>query len=200
MGLNTSKINIGIIIGKFIETICCKLNLMKFLKITLLALLIVSCAPIHVNYDYDQAVNFNTYKTYQYYGSMDTGLSELDTKRLLNAIDAKMEAIGFSISENPDFFIDIKSEEYQGAQRQTVGVGVGGTGRNVGGGISIGLPIGQANINRQITIDFVDENKKQLFWQAISESSFNPKSSPEKREELLNAIVEKVLSSYPPKQ
>lgn len=173
---------------------------MKFFKITILALLIISCAPIHVNYDYDKEVDFSAYKTYQYYGSMETGLNELDTKRLLNAIDAKMQTKGFTISENPDFFIDIKTQEYQAAQQSTVGVGVGGTGRNVGGGISIGLPIGQANVNRQITIDFVDENKKQLFWQAVSESSFNPKATPEKREARLNAIVEKVLSSYPPEK
>ena len=170
---------------------------MRFLKATILALLIVSCAPIRVNYDYDKTTNFNNYKTYQYYADMETGLSELDTKRLLNAIDAKMETKGFSISETPDFFIDIKSEEYQAPQRQSMGVGLGGGGRNVGGGISIGLPIGQANVNRQITIDFVDENKKQLFWQAISESSFNPKGTPEKRETRLIAIVEKVLSGYP---
>ncbi|WP_298495204.1 DUF4136 domain-containing protein [uncultured Algibacter sp.] len=173
---------------------------MKFLKTTILAILIVSCAPIRVNYDYDKATDFSTYKTYQYYGNMETGLSELDTKRLLNAIDAKMETKGFNVSENPDFFIDIKSSEYQAVQRQTVGVGVGGSGRNVGGGISIGLPIGQANVNRQITIDFVDENKKQLFWQAISESSFNPNTTPEKRETRLNAIVEKVLTNYPPEK
>ena len=173
---------------------------MRFLKTTILTLLIVSCAPIRVNYDYDKTTNFNTYKTYQYYANMETGLSELDTKRLLNAIDVKMEANGFTISETPDFFIDIKSAEYQAAQRQTVGVGVGGGGRNVGGGISIGLPIGQANINRQITIDFVDESKKQLFWQAISESSFNPKATPEKREARLMAIVEKVLAGYPPEK
>lgn len=173
---------------------------MKFLNITILALLIISCAPIRVNYDYDKTTNFNTYKTYQYYGDMETGLSALDTKRLLNAIDANMETKGFTISETPDFFIDIKSQEYQDPQRQTVGVGVGGGGGNVGGGISIGLPIGQANINRQITIEFVDEAKKQLFWQAISESSFNPKATPEKREARLQAITEKVLLKYPPEK
>lgn len=173
---------------------------MKFLNISILALLIISCAPIRVNYDYDKATSFNAYKTYQYYGDMETGLSELDTKRLLNAIDANMETKGFTISETPDFFIDIKSQEYQDPQRQTVGVGVGGGGGNVGGGISIGLPIGQANINRQITIEFVDEAKKQLFWQAISESSFNPKATPEKREARLQAITEKVLLKYPPEK
>ena len=106
---------------------------------------------------------------------------------------------GFALAETPDFFIDIKSSEYQAPQRNNVGVGLGGGGGNMGGGISIGLPIGQPNVNRQITIDFVDENKKQLFWQAVSESNFKPNATPEKREELLNAIVEKVLLQYPPK-
>ncbi|MCF7561178.1 DUF4136 domain-containing protein [Sabulilitoribacter multivorans] len=172
---------------------------MRFLSIIIFFLFIVSCAPIYVNYDYDKTTNFQQYKTYNYYSDMETGLSELDTKRLLDALDLKMQAKGFSLSETPDFFIDIKSSQFQSAQRQTVGVGVGGGGRNVGGGISIGLPIGQANVNRQIIIDFVDENKKQLFWQAVSESSFNTNATPENREARLNAIVEKILTGYPPK-
>ena len=173
---------------------------MQFLKIIILTVLIVSCAPIRVSYDYDRAANFNTYKTYQYYSNLDTGLSDLDTKRLLNIIDAKMETKGYHLSENPDFFIDIKSTTIQNTQRQTVGIGIGGTGRNVGGGLSVGLPIGQANINRQIIIEFVDENKKQLFWQAISETSFRPNATPEKREAQFNAIIDKVLAGYPPEK
>lgn len=173
---------------------------MKFIKKIALFLLIASCSPIYVNYDYDKGTDFTKYIAYNYYSDMKTGLSELDTKRLLDALDLKMKAKGFVLSDTPDFFIDIKSSEFQASQRQTVGVGVGGGGGNMGGGISIGLPIGQANVNREITIDFVDENKKQLFWQAVSESNFNPKATPEKREARLNAIVEKVLVQYPPKK
>ena len=89
-------------------------------------------------------------------------------------LHANMKTKGLSLSDNPDFLINIQSSEFQESQRSSVGVGVGGGGRNVGGGISIGLPLGQANINRQITIDFADENKNGLFWQAVSESNFNP--------------------------
>ena len=165
----------------------------------ILAILIVSCAPIRVTYDYDLQTDFSHYKTYNYYKDMETGLSELDTKRLLDELDTSMAMRGFSLVETPDFFIDIKNEQFQLNQQNTVGVGLGGGGRNAGGGISIGLPIGQSNIKRQITIDFVDENKKQLFWQAVSESSFNPNGTPENREAKLKAIVEKILSKYPPK-
>lgn len=172
---------------------------MRLLSITIL-LALVSCAPIRVNYDYDRTTQFENYKTYQYFADMNTGLSELDTNRLLDALDAKMTEKGYSISKVPDFFIDIKSRSYQEAPKSTVGIGMGGTSGNVGGGVSVGIPVGQGNISREITIDFVDHGKKQLFWQALSESSYNPDASPEVRNKMLMAIVEKVLSQYPPEE
>ncbi|MBN4070289.1 DUF4136 domain-containing protein [Olleya sp. AH-315-F22] len=174
---------------------------MKYLKIICLLFLVSSCAPIKVNYDYEKTTDFKKYKTYNYYQDIETGMNELDTKRLLAAMDANLQSKGFSLSETPDFFINIQSSEYQNNQRNTVGLGlgVGGGGGHVGGGLSLGIPIGQSNINRQIIIDFIDENGKGLFWQAVSESSYNPKTSPEKRELSLNIIIEKVLTNYPPK-
>jgi len=177
-----------------------KLFVMKTFKIIVLTLLVVSCAPIRVNYDYEKTTDFNKYKTYNYYSDIKTGLNELDTKRLLSEIDVKLQSKGFTLSDTPDFFINIQSSEFQESQRNTVGVGLGGSGSNVGGGLSIGIPIGQSNINLQIIIDFIDENGNGLFWQAVSESSYNPKATPEKREAVLNAIVEKILLEYPPQQ
>jgi len=165
-----------------------------------IVLVVFSCAPIHVTYDYEKGTDFSKYKTYQYYADMETGLTAMDAKRLLDAFDLKMKEKGFSISETPDFLIDIKSHEFQTPQRSTVGVGLGGGGRNVGGGISIGLPIGQAEMNREIVVDFVDEKGKGLFWQSISESSFNTNATPETREARLNAIAAKILAKFPPKQ
>lgn len=173
---------------------------MKKILVLAIAVAFVSCAPIRVNYDYDKGTDFSKYKTYNYYSDMKTGMSELDTKRFLEALDAKLESLGIKFSENPDFFIDVKSSTYQSAQQNTVGVGLGTGGRNVAGGISIGLPIGQSSANRQITIDFVDENLKQLFWQAVSESTYTPNGTPGQRETQLKNVVEKVLSGYPPKK
>ena len=172
---------------------------MKLFRILILTLVAVSCATIRVNYDYDKQTNFSKYKTYNYYSDLETGMSELDTERLLDILDAKMKVKGFLLSETPDFYINIHSSEYLNTERNTVGVGVGGGGRHGGGGISIGLPIGQSKINRQIIIDFIDEKANGLFWQAKSESNFNPNESPEKREEGFRALVEKVMREYPPK-
>ena len=173
---------------------------MKIFKSLLLLLTVASCSPVHVNYDYEKGTDFTQYKTYNYYSNMETGLNELDTKRLLDVLDERLTAKGMNLSETPDFYINIQSSEFQEAQRNTVGVGVGGSGRNLGGGISIGIPVGQQNINRQIIIDFVDESKIGLFWQAVTETSINPNSSPEKKEERFKIIVDKVLEGYPPKK
>lgn len=171
---------------------------MKNFSILFVLVFITSCVPIRVNYDYEKTTDFKSYKTYNYYANLNTGLSELDNKRLLNALDNALQSSGYTLSETPDFFIDIKSNEYQEASRSNVGVGLGGGGRNIGGGISVGIPVGQNKLNRQIIFEFVDENKTGLFWQAVSESSYNPNATPEKRESLLNAIVAKVLDGFPP--
>ena len=174
---------------------------MKNLTFILFGLILFSsCNAIRVNYDYEKTADFSTYKTYDYYSDMKTGLSELDTKRLLNAMDAALQSKGYTLSDTPDFLIDIKSSEFRESQRNNVGVGVGGGGGNVGGGVSVGIPIGQNNLSREIIFDFVDEDKMGLFWQAVSESGYKPNASPEKREAQFAAIVAKVLEGFPPEK
>ena len=157
-----------------------------------------ACSSIRVQYDYDRGTDYSNYKTYNYYPDMQTGLNELDTKRLLRAMDSVLQTKGIQFSEEADFLINIESREFQLPQRNTVGVGVGGSGRNVGGGVSIGLPIGAANRETEIVFDFVDSRKDALFWQAISESSLRDNASPSTKEKVLQEIVAKVFSKYPP--
>ncbi len=170
---------------------------MKPILLVILVSITMSCAPIYVSYDYDQTVDFSKYRTYQYFGDMETGLNTLDTKRLLDAIDSTLYARGFRISDTPAILIDVKSSTHKNLQRETIGVGVGGTGGNLGGGITIGLPIGQQKTTQHLTFEFLDAKNNQLFWQAKSESGLNPKATPEQKEARLNAIVKKVFKKYP---
>lgn len=170
----------------------------KLLLLLGFSVIVLSCAAVRVNYDYERATDFNAYKTYNYYGDVPTGMSELDARRLLDAMDETLQTKGMNMSDSPDFLINIKSNTYQEAQRSNMGVGVGGGGGNVGGGISIGIPVGQAKVNQEIVFEFVDENKSGLFWQAISESTYQPNAKPEVKESQFKAIVDKVLSGYPP--
>jgi hypothetical protein len=77
-------------------------------------------------------------------------------------------------------------------------VGVGGTGGNVGGGVSIGLPLNRNNLEREIIFDLIDSQKDVLFWQAVSNSDYSENATPLNREKVLQQVVQKVFSKYPP--
>ncbi|WP_158974258.1 DUF4136 domain-containing protein [Cellulophaga sp. L1A9] len=172
---------------------------MKKIGFLIVLFLIVSCSAVRVNYDYDTKTDFTSYTTYNYYPDLVSGLSGLDEKRIIVLIDSTMQAKGIQLSEEPDFLINIQSNQFQAAQNNNVGVGLGSTGRNVGGGISIGIPVGQPKVEREIQIDFVDSQKEFLFWQAVSASGFKENTTPDAREQKLKQIVDKVFNKYPPK-
>ncbi|MBT8265033.1 MAG: DUF4136 domain-containing protein [Bacteroidia bacterium] len=170
---------------------------MKYAIYLIILVMMSSCATVNVKYDYDKQTDFNSYKTYNYYADMDSGLSGLDNNRLLNILDDALSEKGLSLAESPDFYINIQSVEFEDHQRNTVGVGIGGGRRNVGGGISVGLPLGSSKSNRELIVDFIDDDRG-LFWQAVAEASYNTNATPEKREANLKAIVDKILAGYPP--
>ena len=172
---------------------------MRYFVFLIFFFFICSCGSIRVNYDYDKETNFSNYTTYNYYLDMDTGLSELDEKRLLNLTDITLQIKGMVYSEEPDFLINITSESFQAPQNTSVGLGVGGNSRNVGGGVSVGIPVGQRKLQRQIRFEFVDAKKNELFWQADSQSTIKENMSPVLREQKLAELIDKVLSKYPPK-
>jgi len=173
--------------------------IMQNLLRVFLVLLFVSCNAVKVNYDYDKETDFSNYNTYNYYSDMETGLSELDNKRLFNALDIALQSKGLVFSEEPDFLIDIEGKSFQAPRNTSVGVGAGGTGRNVGGGVSVGIPVGSPKLEQQIRFDFVDAKKDALFWQAISSSSLKENMPPIVREQKFQELTQKVLSKYPPK-
>ena len=170
----------------------------RFLLLFLVYLLGISCSSVRVNYDYDKSVRFTDYATYDYFIDMETGLSQLDEKRLLRVLDSTLQTKGYSLSATPDFLVNILSQEFQKAPQSNVGVGLGGTNRNVGGGVSIGIPVGSSQWQRSIQFDFIDAKKNVLVWQAVSESGFRDNASPSVREEQLRKVVAKVFAAFPP--
>jgi len=171
---------------------------MRILFFSVVLIVLTSCRAVKVNYDYNDQTDFTAYSTYNYFGDMETGLSELDEKRLMDALDATLGEKGYMFAEEPDLFINIKSTVYQSQGGNNVGVGLGGGGGNIGGGLSIGIPVGGPKMTRELQIDFVDANKDMLIWQAISESPFREGDTPQEKSEKLQVVVDKVFSKYPP--
>lgn len=172
---------------------------MKPLVILSILVLMASCSSTKVNYDYEKATDFSAYTTYNFFGDMDTGLSELDEKRVLHALDITLQSKGLKFSDEPDIFINIKSDVFRTQPGNSVGVGLGGGGGNVGGGLSIGIPVGGPKLSRELLIDFVDAKKDILIWQAVSQSPFKEADTPVEKERKIQELVNKIFLKYPPK-
>ncbi len=170
---------------------------MKYLLLSLCTAFLISCGAA-VSYDYDKEADFSKYTSYNFFPEMQTGMSPLDDQRIIKATDSLLQQRGFIKSENPQFYINFYSKEFTSTSRNTIGIGVGGGGRNTGIGVSGGIPIGGRQVNQQLTLDFIDATRDALFWQALIESDFKERATPIQKETHFYNAIEKALKKYPP--
>lgn len=173
---------------------------MKIYRLLPLFIFFLSCKSPQAIYDYDEKAEFTAYSTYAIYPGLYTGLSQLDERRLIGSLEGQLQQEGLSPSENPDLFVNVYSEEFRQDNNSRLGVGVGGTGRNVGVGVSGGIPIGGPETFLRLTFDFIDARTDALVWQAVMESSFDLNADPSARQKRFDQIVQKALAGYPPKR
>ncbi|MFI8379289.1 DUF4136 domain-containing protein [Leeuwenhoekiella sp. NPDC079379] len=174
--------------------------MMKYFLVLVVSFFIISCGSTQVNYDYDEQINFSEYKTYNFLPDMQTGLSQLDANRLIDAIDIVMQQKGFVKSETPDLLINIISDQYRENSQNSVGVGVGGG--SYGGGLSIGagIPLGGSKDHQTITVDLVDSKQDMLIWQAVSDSNIVLNTNPQDRVSYYTKVSQKIFKNFPPEK
>lgn len=176
-----------------------ELYAMKQLFLLLISLFLVSCGAT-VAIDYDTKTDFTDFTTYQFYQDIDSGLNDLDNKRIMSAIENSLQNRGFTRTDYCRFYIDFYASESISESRNTLGIGIGGGGRNVGVGVSGGIPIGGRVINQQLTIDIIDATMDQeLAWQAKINGELSENATPEQREAYYISAIEKALQKFPPK-
>lgn len=172
---------------------------MKLLSILAFTLLLVSCGA-SVAVDYDKQVDFSTYNSYNYFPTIDSGLNELDDGRIKQVTDSLMQQRGFVKSETPQLYINFYARENISSSRNTIGIGVGGGGNNVGIAVSGGIPIGGKTIEQRLTLDFIDVLKDDLVWQAVADGEMKERATPAQKEAYYIEVIQKILNKYPPKK
>jgi hypothetical protein len=172
---------------------------MRYIPFILLTLIFISCGTT-VHYDYERSTDFSHYKSYNYYGNIESGLSQLDNNRIKRSIDSIIEQRGIVKSNSPDFLINFYASEMITTSGSSIGIGVGGGGGNVGVGVSGGIPIGGNSILQKMTIDLVDVSHDKLFWKAIVESKYSEKANPEQRNDHYNRLMLKIFKNFPPEK
>ena len=170
---------------------------MKTLKLIalLFAITLSSCSSVRVNADYDSKVSFSNFKTYAYLksGIDKAEISDLDKKRILNAIDDVLSTKGIIKSENPDLLISFFTKE---KERVDVYQNYG-----FGWGWNPYWGMGYSNVTTTpegtLFIDIIDAKTKELVWQG--EGSGYLTKNTEKKDARIKEFVSKILEQYPPK-
>ncbi|CAH0336791.1 hypothetical protein FVB9288_02511 [Flavobacterium sp. CECT 9288] len=174
---------------------------LKFIPVLLL-FVFASCSSVRVYSDFDNKADFTAYKTYAFHknGIDKVEISQLDKKRILNAIDRELSAKGMTKSENPDLLINIFTKE---RERVDVNQFNAGWGYGWGWGWNPFMWGGQNTIASTSTegtlfIDLIDAKKKELIWQG--EGVGNLTQNRRDKEERINEFVTKILEQFPPKE
>jgi len=170
---------------------------MRFIYSWVLAFLLISCGAV-VSIDYDKEVDFSAFNRYDFYPDIESGLSELDNKRIIKIVDSLMQDRNFIRSKNPDFLINFYADESVRNSGSTIGVGIGQSSRNSHIGISGGIPVGRNVVNQHLTVDFVDAKKDQLIWKAESGADYKEHITPEQKEKFFISVLSKILKKFPP--
>lgn len=177
---------------------------MKAIKLlpVLLLFVLASCTSVKVYSDYDTNVDFSPYKTYAFHkkGIDKVEISELDKKRILNAIDKELTKKGMTKSESPDLLINIMTKEREriDVNQFSAGWGYGwGWGWNpfMWGGNNTFVSSSTEGI---LFIDLIDAKKKELVWQGEGIGYLT--ENRREKEKKINEFVAKILEQFPPKE
>ena len=170
----------------------------KFIPILLLFAL-SSCSSISVYSDFDKGVDFSQYKTYAFHrsGIDKVQISELDKRRILNAIDVELSKKGMTKSENPDLLVNIFTKEREQVDVSQFNIGWGyGWGRRWNPYLWGGQNYVSTSTEGTLYIDLIDAKKKELIWEGEGVGYLTQNRA--EKEALINQFVAKILAQFPP--
>jgi hypothetical protein len=182
-------------------------NHKRLFVITLLGFL-WGCQAIKVSQDYDPAKDFYSLQTYAWRmdSRFETGDIRVDNPllhdRIRAAVNQSLLNKGYRrISEGkPDFYVSYKYATRGRIESDGVGFGMGfgwgGRGRFGGIGVGTDSTAGEQD-ERVLAVDLQDEIGN-LLWRGVGTAPFEQHAGPEEITKKISAMVEKIMSQFPP--
>lgn len=176
---------------------------MKAIKIfpVLFLLILTSCgSSFSVYSDFDKNIDFSQYKTYDFHKrSIDKiKISELDTKRILQAVEVELSKKGMIRSNNPDLFINISTKEKERVDVNQFGYGMMGYGWGYGWNPYLwrSQPTMTTSTERILFIDLIDAKKNELVWQGEGVAYAAQKRAD--KDVIISEFIAEIMTQYPP--
>jgi hypothetical protein len=165
-----------------------------------------SCFPTKISFDFDKAADFTSYKTYTLIVSPENlPYERTQSEILLGSIDSELKSRGFTKSDNPDVYIDVK---YIVGKKKTGSSTTNGEYSSMYGQNYLYMwskNFTNTNTKYQINskgtmfIDMIDARKKQLVWQGRGTDNLGAVKNSLEGEKKTAETVGKIFTQYPPK-
>jgi hypothetical protein len=160
-----------------------------------------ACATIYdVKYDYDQQIDFQRLKTYDWMPVPDGAVkNELVMELVKNATDAELAAKGLEKEPAaPDFLVVGHVSAKEVIEVDNWGYGYGPYDMYRGGYWGPGGVATYRFEEGSLVLDFVDTNTKRLIWRGSAKAEIDAVDSAEKSWEIIKKAVKEILKKYPP--
>lgn len=164
------------------------------------ALLVSACSGISTTTDYDPAVNFSGFSTYDWIDS-EGEVDNITSSRVRSSVDAAMTAKGFSqSSSNPDLAVSYQVTTAERRSFNTVNAGWGGGYRGAGWGMGMGTSTTTEQVWNEgsLVLGIFDTGTKNLVWTGTATTDIDPSRSPQQRQESIDSAVNKMMGDFPP--
>jgi hypothetical protein len=182
----------------------------KYSQLIILSLLIFlhACSGIRVSQDYPAERDYSALETYAWQSESQekTGDIRLDNPfrdaRIRSAVNKFLQEKGYRqvLDTRPDFYVAYQQKIYSRIDSDEGSGFVFGMG-SFGAHSGIGFSAGSRTSNydeSMLVIDILDAGSNDLVWRGTGTRIYAPHASPEKITQRIDAIVQKILSQFPP--
>jgi uncharacterized protein DUF4136 len=171
------------------------------IMLSLVALLLAGCSSLNVGYDYDEEVDFSSYRTYRWIrtpsnpGNESQKIVSLQDRRVREAVDRELEAKGIRMdAAKPDLLVAYRATVRDQTRVYDTGYYRGGYGYRrsywSGGGVQV-----YQYQEGSLIVDLIDADLNQVVWRGNVKGVLGDHDSAL---ELINDAVTKMFKNYPP--
>jgi hypothetical protein len=172
----------------------------RFAFLALFLLVVVNLFTIKVTYDYDRAIDFSKFRTYQWIEVKDNHVNSLSDQKIKQATDLVLAQKGRRrVESNPDLYVAYQVGLQKEQQINSMTTGGWGWGPWYGPGMGMSrITTSTINIGT-LVIDLVNASDKKLVFRSQGTDTINPSKDPDKNFQKIQKAVGKILKNYPPK-
>jgi hypothetical protein len=169
----------------------------RFVALVLAALLSACASTPTVSIDFDPGVNFARYRTYSWIARPDGG-SPLMQQRIVDGIDARLQAAGWKPAPNGDVHV---AAHVTTTERQTYNTMYSNVGYFGWGGFGPPAPSSSTTFVDTfqigtLVVDLFDGQSKHALWRGTASGTVQ--DDPARMTALLQTALDKMFAGFPP--